>query len=238
MKKVNLASVLGIFAIFMAVMTTELKADIGFGVTLGSGDVEAEGHEDPKNSGQAAETTIKHNTKHDGLTTGIEVGSVFVEYIFENDAAIGIEYMPGEASVGSGSRTTTDRIATLDADTAITQTAKAEFSEHKTVYVEAPVTSFANQKLYITGGIHQVNVNTLEKLGTGSTYKDATDVLGAMIGVGIKGGIGESNFYYKLAHKYSNYEDIVLISQGTDVGSKTTAYLETILTQVSLGLRF
>jgi hypothetical protein len=237
MKKVNLATVLGFFAILMAVMTTELKADIGVGVSYISGDIEAEGHEDHKNHGQAAGTSENHRSTHDGLTTSYDVGSVFVEYIFENNASIGIDYIPGEASIGSGSRTTTDRVATTDADTSITQKASAEFSEHVTIYAEGPVMNISGQSLYVTGGMHQVSVDTLENLGTGSSYKNA-DILGGMVGIGIKGGIGESGFYYKLASKYSNYEDVVLTAQGTDKASRVTAQLESINTHLSVGFRF
>jgi len=163
------------------------------GVLAASSDYDIRGSEregvggDIQQGGTAAQVETTTTT----YSTTADFGAVFVEYTGGNSGGIamtvGVEYVPGEASLGSKARTDTDGDTSDDADTG-TYTAKAEVKNFVTLYFEPTVMINDNIGLYAKGGVAHITVNTLEDIAKGaasSAYGDA-DAWGGVFGGGIR----------------------------------------------------
>ena len=187
------------------------------------------------------ETTAK--ATDDGLEvnsttkTGSEdVGAMFAEYTFAQGSTIGIEYIPGEAELGKGSRAQVNEADSgNDADGTIT--AKATISEYTRIYVEP--TWMANDRfgIFVKGGAAHLSVQPsyTETADTiQSTYK-SEDVWGVMYGVGAKAYFG--NVFLKA--EYLETEFGTYSHQSTTGGkNKITADIDMEETRISIGYNF
>jgi hypothetical protein len=76
---------------------------------------------------------------------------------------VGLEYIPGEASLGSKARTDTVSDSEETSTDTGTYTAKAEISDHVAVYLE-PTIGTDNFGVYAKGGLTRVTVSSLESI--------------------------------------------------------------------------
>ena len=129
--------------------------------------------------------------------------SVFVEGQL-GGITVGLDYVPLDIELGSGSRTDT----ASDTNDAGTYSASADLEDLLTLYVNVPVGPG-----YLLGGIHHVNITTAETLPN-STYGDKS-VFGYQVGYGIKGD------RLSIEAFYSDFESITLNS--TSGSSKVSA---------------
>ena len=208
------------------ISTSAFAGSIGFGASGSSGEVRTSGAEERGSSGQSDGSGSSSINVHKDTA----LASIFVEYIFDNGAAIGIDVMPGETSLGSRTSTRTDA---KDAGTnTVTQKAAAQVRDFRMLYLEAPVVG----PLFVTAGIATVTVNTQELLGTGSTYKNV-DVLGAMAGVGAKLNLGD-HLYLKAMATYTDFEQIDITAQGTDNSNHISANVDVVQAKGAIGFKF
>ena len=163
------------------------------GATYGNADFSTKGTEVVRGTTNGGANAVNTTTK----TGSEDVGSAFLEYTFSQGSTFGIEYIPGSAEIGKGSRTQTNSSAALGGEASGNITAKATISEYTRIYVEP--TWMANDRfgVFVKGGAAHISVEpsyteTADVIQ--STYK-SEDVWGVMYGVGAKAYFG--NFFVK-----------------------------------------
>ena len=184
--------------IVLSFSTVSTKADDGWEIAIGlkghDGDIDAVGSEsemesraDDKAPAAGIQGTELTHTTH---AKGVEVVSGFLEVVGQHGWAgltVGVDLIPGSATLGSKSRTEDD----LDEDqtaTSATYTAKAEISDHWTFYAEPTVMASEKFGVYAKVGAAKVTVASKESIATGtdsSVYGDV-DVWGVTYGLGVK----------------------------------------------------
>jgi len=146
-----------------------------------------------------------------------DYGAIFGEFssVGENGMsfALGIEYVPGSAELGSKSRTDTDAGDSADGDDDGTYTAKAEVENMFTVYVEPGYMYNETFGIYAKGGITSMDVLTQESIaiGTDSSSYDNEQVFGGMYGIGVKAAL-PYGLIVKLEATEHVYQDFTLKS--------------------------
>ena len=209
---------------------------VGFGGHMVG--ISADGTETPGGTNTGTENSVTSATA--GNTVGF--GSVFAEYNFGDSErfTLGVDYIPGTASVNSKSLTRTDGASGDSNDTAGTKTANAELSSHYTYYGEFVVTN----GLFIKAGFSQVDVKTQDtttSAGTDGAYGDKT--LDAWTyGIGQKGTFGERGFY-KVEGCITDYDnfnatEVGASTNGTSPASKVSANLDVVGAALRLGMKF
>ena len=159
------------------------------------------------------------------------IGSIFLDYEFDNGIVLGYSHVPGTAEVSGKkhSRTETAQgVSGTDADGSVTRTADAEVENFNTLYIEYPIGS-----IYAKLGFSQIDVNTLENAVTDSgTYGNAT-LDGYTIGAGINGEMG--GFFTKTSVEFTDFEDLALNSS---TANKIEADLDVLEFKFAVGKRF
>tara|TARA_B100001564_G_C20461803_1_gene588386 strand:+ start:173 stop:841 length:669 start_codon:yes stop_codon:yes gene_type:complete len=210
------------FTLFMGAS----HAEISFGISGALTQIEASGTET-----EGGETNSK-SVSHSAI-----IPSLFVEYGVMDRITIGLDYIPMSADVsnqtfkredvessvtGTATTTTTSR----------TQTAQAELENHMTVYADVMINDDAFVKV---GGV-QVDLNTLESLGTGSEYGNAT-INGYVVGLGVKKDAAGLGKFMKMELVYTDYEDVSITSSvartGVTGNNKIEADLDTLAFKLS-----
>ena len=203
-------------------------------------DFETSGSEIEGANPSAAGTADKE-TNSGTHSKNVTYGSVFADYTHvwgQFGLTIGVEAIPGETEIGAKSRTdaTTDGNETNQDDG--TYTAKADISDHQSLYIEPTLMVNENFGVYVKGGISEVTVNTLESLSVGaddSAYGNET-VYGVATGVGIKGthanGLG-----FKLEYLETNYEHVEMTST-TGNKNRITADVDQQATRLAIFYNF
>ena len=213
--------VLGLSALFALLFVTPSfggTTNVGFAVDLTS--IEASGTETL--SGNSTGSSKSHS--HD-----VAIPSLFIERETDNGVRIGLDYIPIEGAMGSESRADTDY--TTGDGASVTRTAKADLTNHITLYTEIPLRS---SDFFVRAGVVSVTISTDENLDTtGSTYPD-DDVMGYNIGLGHMRDIGTSGFL-KITLNHVNYGDIELTSSSSN---KITADADRTGLQFSFGKKF
>lgn len=173
-------------------------------------------------------------TTKGSVSNDVQFGSLFGEYTFAQGSTIGIEIIPGTASVGTKSRTHTQ---TNTQNASGTVTAKAEVSDHVTMYVEPTYMMTDTFGVYVKGGASRVTVNSLESQTSttiASVYGNQ-DVWGVTYGVGAKAYAG--NYFAKLEHVTTEYGTVSLTSTAGNLNT-VTADIEQKATRIALGYNF
>lgn len=180
-----------------------------------------------------------HSTSHSVSET---FPSFFIEYTGGTaggmSVTLGIEHIPGEASLGVKTRTDdqTGANAPLATDDDGTYSAKAEISNHTAVYVEPGYMFNDYIGLYGKGGVTHVEMRTLESIAIGddsSTYGNE-DVIGVMYGAGIK-AVSPWGIFIKLEALRIDYENISLVSTS---GNLNEIEAETVQESVRLAIGY
>ena len=171
-------------------------------------------------SGSETEGTGDKETTSTTEQEGLLYGSLFAEYTFGEmyGLTLGASYTPVDSSLGVKSRTDTQTTADANdtaggSDDSGTYTAKADISNHATIYIEPTFMPTDNFGLYLKGGVSRVVVNSLESITLGtdsSAYGDET-VLGGMYGLGAK-VVHDSGLLFKLEYTKTMYETVKMTS--------------------------
>ena len=196
-KAISLAFLLAIFG------SSHSLAEYTIGLTGSFAMIDASGQE--TEGGETTKGEVTHNTG---------IGSIFVEYngIMGSNFSLGLDYIPVDADVSDKTKTRTDVETSVTGTatattTSRTQSAQAEISDHMTLYATYSLDSGAYFKL---GYIH-ADLNTLEPLGTGSTYSNET-LDGIEIGAGVEFDMGYADLLGRFEVSYLDYDDISIRS--------------------------
>ena len=180
----------------------------GVGIIGAAGTVDTSGSE-REGTGDKEKTSVEEHAS-------VLYGSIFAEYTFGEmyGMTLGVSYTPMDRDLGVKSRTDTasdaDDPGSADAGT---YTAKADISNHATIYIEPTFMPTDNFGLYLKGGVSRVVVNSLESIALGedsSAYGNET-VLGGMLGLGAK-VVHDSGLMFKLEYTKTIYETVKMTS--------------------------
>ena len=166
-------------------------------------------------SGSETEGTGDKETTSTTVQEGILYGSIFAEYTFGEmyGLTLGVSYTPMDRALGTKSRTDTQSNIKETSNDSGTYTAKADISNHATIYIEPTFMPTDNFGLYLKGGVSRVIVNSLESIALGddsSAYGDET-VTGRMFGLGAK-VVHDSGLLFKLEYTKTIYETVKMTS--------------------------
>ena len=203
--------------------TTSSHADYKFGLSGMVGGVFTDGTESEKTGAGDKE---KHNESEGELFAG---GSLFIEKDFGNSWAFGIDWVPVDADLGSGTRTDTNFVNAAESCTPSgvscgTFKASAQLEDLITYYV----TKTSDTGMYMLLGLHTAKLTTQETLPT-STYGDE-DILGGQIGFGIVRAAGNGEMRYQIS--YSDFEDVTLKSSN-DTTQTVTGDADAVMFKMS-----
>jgi hypothetical protein len=234
MVKNKILTLIAVLGLVLGLSAVSVKADSGFAIGI-TGNVASF-----DTTGTETETTGDTETTTTTVTEDVTYSSVFVEGVFQGEQlgiTVGASYIPGEAELGAKTRTDTDDKDAAENDDG-TYTAKAEISDHFSIYLEPTFYAKDNLGLYVKGGVSRVTINTLESIAVGadsSTYGNE-DVFGTIMGVGARiqsaGGV-----FFKLEYTETDYEDITLTST-TGNKNKITADADQDAVNFSIGYKF
>lgn len=233
--KYKILALISAIGLLVSALAIPVKADGGFAIgvignmstfdTTGSETEDADG-----GTPEVAETSISKD---------VEFPAIFAEGIVRSDnlgVTLGVEWVPGDASLGTKSRsdTTTDGEETNQDDS--TYTANAEVSNHISVYVE-PTVYFGNVGLYGKAGVARVTINSLESItsGTDSSVYGNENATGFSRGVGLRAKLGF--LLIKAEYLKTNYQKVRFISTtGNKNIIEATPEQESV--RIALGFQF
>ena len=207
------------------VTTISLKAEMGIGISGAYHMLDGSGTETTRQSGQ------KNTGSH---SEDVLVPELFLEAIGENGAAFGLSYI-STRDLGTRARTDAESPGDTDSDDG-TYTAKAEFDDVIKIYGDLPIADFLGTT-YLHLGVQHVTLVTLESISTsgGTSYPNA-DLLGATIGLGVKGDLPYgNNMYYKTEVTYTDFETYEGKSSS---GNSISADLDDTAVRISIGYKF
>ena len=185
--------IITIFSALALLIALPAKAEFSYGVSVILGAAETDGSETEKTvSGVTSQVTNK--TEKETFVGG----SIFAEYEMDNGYVFGVDYVPLDIELGSGTRTDSAGSPANDDDTG-TRKAEANIENLITIYTHIPL-----GPVYGVLGYHNADITTDETLPT-STYGDAS-VNGYQIGLGLKGDSIRAEIVY------SDFDSIELSS--------------------------
>ena len=226
-KLLRLTMVVAVSA-FMSVSAIAFEG-VSVGITLSSADFDTAGKE--LEGGGTLSTTDNESNSGTAAST-VEFGSGFIEYTSAQGSTFGVSYIPGDATLGTKSRTDANDINTDDG----TYTAKAEISDHWTAYVEPTLMLNENFGVFVKGGASKVTVNSLESIsfGTDDSAYGNVDVWGVTYGAGFK-AVHENGLFMKLEAMKTEYGTVTLRST---TGNKNTITADPESESVSLHIGY
>ena len=222
MKKIFIIATSIMLLTFANVNAAEKRIGVSAAFTQFSSD----GSETMKSSG------TKTSKTHDET---VVVPSIFIEAANDNGLAIGLDFMPVEAELGSGTNARTDTDTDDAADTAGNNKVSAELTSHTTLYLSK---SLGDSGAYLKGGVAMATIDTTETLATGSAY-DNEKVHGLLIGLGVNRDNANGTFF-RTELTYTDYDDVSIngTADSDGVKNKIDADIDAIAFRISIGKAF
>ncbi len=186
-----------IFSSLLLIWATPSNAEFTYGVGLLIGQVDSDGTE---TEGTAADTS----TRSASFEEQFAGADLFAEYDF-GGYTFGLQYIPIDKDVGSGSRTDT---ASDSNDDTGTRTASATVEDMYGIYTNIPIGSGGYYGLL---AYNQATVKSSETLNA-SSYGNK-DIDGYSYGLGFKGGAMKYEVYY------TDFEDFTITASGGNSNS-------------------
>ena len=229
--RLKLIALISTLVLMLGVLSLPVKADSGiaFGVIGNMATFDTDGVE---NEGSGENNAATHSND-------VDYPEVFLEYAAQYEhvgMTFGVSVIPGDTEIGAKSRTDTASDANDANDDGGTYTAKAEVSDHITIYVEPTLYAGNGFGIFLKGGVSHVKVNTLESLALGddsSAYGNQS-VFGGMTGAGIKYQ-APNGLLVKLERTDTVYETVDLDGNN---GNTISAQPEQSSTRLSIGYQF
>lgn len=190
----------------------------GLGVIASGTHVDVSGSETEGGLGNANTAATDNNLEvtKTSLDQYAGMGSIFAEYtVGENHGhgvTFGISYSPMRAQIGARTRADTVSDATETSVDTGTYSAKANVSNHTTIYVE-PTLMWDNWGVFVKGGLARVKIESVEDINIGTDSSDYNDdwANGLLFGFGFTNRF-DSGLFYKLEAVRIMYDEITLTS--------------------------
>ena len=181
-------------------------------------------------STDGTETTKSSGEKNTGTKDeDVVVPSLFLEYSPQGILALGLDIVPGEAELGSGTG------ANDDNESSGANKASAELESHITAYVLLPI---RDNGFYVKAGVAKATVNTTEVLATGTTYGNQ-DINGLLVGAGVHKQ-NDNGLFFRAEASFTDYEDVSITGSvdSDSVSNKVDADVDATAFRISLGKAF
>ena len=220
--------------LMIGVLSLPVKADSGIAIGI-VGNMATFDTDGVENVGSGENNAGTHSED-------VEFPEVFLEYAAQYESVgvtFGIAVIPGDTEIGAKSRTDTASDANdAGSSDAGTYTAKADVSDHITIYVEPTVYLANGFGIFLKAGVSHVTVNTLESIakGTDSAAYGNESIFGGMTGVGVK-YTSPNGMLIKVEHTETVYETVDLAAAGGN-GNTISAQPEQSSTRLSIGYQF
>ena len=231
--RLKLIALISTLVLMLGVLSLPVKADSGiaFGVIGNMATFDTDGVE---NEGSGDANAGTHSSD-------VDYPEVFLEYAAQYEhvgMTFGVAVIPGDTELGAKSRTDTQSDANEGSDDSGTYTAKAEVSDHITIYVEPTYYAGNGFGIFLKAGVSHVTVNTLESIanGTDSAAYGNESIFGGMTGVGVK-YTSPNGMLIKVEHTETVYETVDLAAAGGN-GNTISAQPEQSSTRLSIGYQF
>lgn len=142
--------------------------------------------------------TVKKITEEDGAFED-NVASAFLEYAVSDAVSFGVEYYLSDMTTPTN---TNKQRASVESGAELTNTVKATFKDHTTLYanINMPFNT------YLKLGYHMVDVATQENLGTGGAYPDV-DTTGMTVGLGYQHS-ADNGMFARIELSVSEYDNV------------------------------
>ena len=172
-------------------------------------------------------------------SSDVDYPEVFLEYAAQYEhvgMTFGVSVIPGDTEIGAKSRTDTASDANDVNDDGGTYTAKADVSDHITIYVEPTLYAGNGFGIFLKAGVSHVKVLSLESItfGDDSSAYGNQSVFGGMTGAGIKYQ-APNGLLVKVEHTETVYETVDLDGNN---GNTISAQPEASSTKLSIGYQF
>ena len=231
--RLKLIALISTLVLMLGVLSLPVKADSGiaFGVIGNMATFDTDGVEN--------EAGVEHNAATH--SSDVDYPELFLEYAAQYEhvgMTFGVSLIPGDTEIGAKSRTDTQSDSNETSDDSGTYTAKAEVSDHITIYVEPTFYAGNGFGIFLKGGVSHVKVNTLESVtfGTDSSAYGNQSVFGGMTGAGVKYQ-APNGLLIKLERTDTVYETVDLAAEGGN-GNTISAQPEQSSTRLSIGYQF
>jgi len=142
--------------------------------------------------------TVKKLTEEDGAFEA-DVASAFVEYAVNDAVSFGVEMFLDDITTPQN---TNLQRASVESGAVVTNTVKATFKDHTTLYANIGMPF----NTYLKLGYHMVDVATQESLGTGGAYPDV-DTTGYTVGLGYQYN-ADSGIFARVEIAVSEYDNV------------------------------
>lgn len=149
---------------------------------------DSSGTETTKSSGEKNSTSKEED---------VVVPSIFFEIANDRGLALGVDYVPADAELGTGTGDDDD------AETSGANKASAEVTGHLTIYGLLPL---GGSGAYAKLGVARASIDTTENLATGTEYGNA-DVDGVIVGLGFSRDTDNGGFF-RMEGTYTDYDDV------------------------------
>ena len=148
-------------------------------------------------STSGADTTTKKITEETGVFQE-DVASAFIEYNV-GLVSFGVEYYLDDVTTPEN---TNKQRTTAETGALKTNTVKASFEDHTTVYANINI----SENAYVKVGYVMADIATQESLATGGAYPNV-DTDGYMIGVGAQ-HTADNGFFARVEFSVADYDDV------------------------------
>ena len=181
------------FVSFLGIQTASAMEGLTLGVGLNYSAFMGKGKETATSSGNNTKTITEEDGAFD--TT---VGSIFAEYAVTDVLSLGVERVMEDMTTPEN----TNVQHSFGTANKLTNTVKADFKDHTTVYanINMPFNT------YLKLGYAMVDVATQESLGTGGAYPDV-DTTGYTIGLGYQHN-ADNGMFIRAELSASEYDDV------------------------------
>ena len=190
------------FVSFLGIQSASAVEGLSIGVAINKAGFMGSGKETMTGSG--ASTTQKDVTEEDGAFEDT-VASIFLEYAVSDAVSLGLERFADD--VTTPENLNTQKAGSGELGAALSNTVKATFSDHTTIYANINMPFNTYFKL----GYHMVDVQTQENLGTGSKYGDV-DTTGISVGLGYQ-YTADNGVFIRAEVSASEYDDVNATSE-------------------------
>ena len=214
------------FVSFLGIQTASALEGLSLGISANYSAFMGKGKEVLTGSG--GDTTKEAITEEDGAfdTT---VGSIFVEYGLNDVVALGVERVLEDMQTP----TNTNMQHTSNADqTNLTNTVKADFKDHTTIYanINMPFNT------YLKLGYAMVDVATGETLATGGAYPDV-DTTGLTVGLGYQ-HTADNGIFIRAELSASEYDNISAVNSNDSAKAISVSDMYGASASIKLGKAF
>ena len=169
------------------------------------------------------ETTKSSNEANSGSKSeDVVVPGIFIEKTNNSGVALGFEFNPGEAELGSGTG------ADDDAETSGANKASAEVSSHMSLYGLFPL-----GPAYLRFGFVHATIDTTETLATGTKYGNE-DVDGKIFGLGLQKDF--TSAFFRIEATYTDYDDVKYLGTLDSDSVRNTIEADVDSTAIKLSL--